>query len=61
MKHAALLTALLLIAVSVTAQDLTHKAPAQKAPIALVHGTVHPVSGDVIDDGYVLFDGGRIA
>ena len=61
MKHAALLTDLLLFAVSVTAQDLTRKAPAQKAPIALVHGTVHTVSGDVIDDGYVLFDGGRIA
>ncbi len=60
MKHAALLTALLLFAVSVTAQDLTRKAPPQKAPVALVHGTVHPVSGDVIDDGYVLFDGGRI-
>ena len=60
MRFTALPAALLLMAVSATAQDLTRKAPAQKAPIALVGGTVHTVSGDVIEDGYVLFDGGRI-
>jgi imidazolonepropionase-like amidohydrolase len=50
---------LLCVAV-VAAQDLTHKAPAQKEPIALVGGTVHPVSGPPIENGYVLFEQGRI-
>jgi imidazolonepropionase-like amidohydrolase len=54
-----LLPAPLLLAVA-AAQDLTPRAPAQSGPIALVHATVHPVSGPSIEDGYVLFDKGRI-
>ncbi|MGP1345389.1 MAG: amidohydrolase family protein [Phycisphaerales bacterium] len=42
------------------AQDLTVRAPAQDRAVLLVGGVVHPVSGDAIDDGWVLFDGGRI-
>ncbi len=35
-------------------------APKQKKPIALVGGTIHTVSGAVIQNGTVLFDKGRI-
>lgn len=34
--------------------------PPQKQPIALVGGTIHPVSGPVIEKGTVLFEKGRI-
>jgi len=43
-----------------TAQDLTHKAPAQKGPIAIVGGTVHPVTAEPIENGAVLFESGII-
>ena len=33
---------------------------AQSKPIALVGGTVHPISGDPIDNGIVLFEKGKI-
>jgi imidazolonepropionase-like amidohydrolase len=35
-------------------------APAQKGPIALVGGTIHPVEGDVIEEGTILFENGKI-
>lgn len=44
----------------VFAQDVVHKAGPQEMPVAIVHATVHTVSGEVIEDGYVFFDGGRI-
>ena len=54
-------TAMLLsLVAAVAAQDLTHKAPAQKGAIAIVGGTVHPVSGPPIENGSVLFRNGRI-
>lgn len=42
------------------AQDLTHKAPPQKGPIAIVGATIHPVSGPDIPDGLIIFEGGHI-
>jgi imidazolonepropionase-like amidohydrolase len=51
---------LLALAAAAAAQDLTPHAPPQEGPIVLVHATVHPVSGPSIDDGYVLFDQGKI-
>jgi len=51
---------LLLLAGAAAAQDLTPRAPPQNGPIAIVHATVHPVSGPSIEDGYVLFDKGKI-
>lgn len=42
------------------AQDLTHKAPAQAAPTAIVGATVHPVSGGAIPDGVVYFNAGKV-
>lgn len=51
---------LLACATAVAAQDLTHKAPEQKEPVALVGGTVHPVSGPPIENAYVLFGQGRL-
>ncbi|MFM9994908.1 MAG: amidohydrolase family protein [Phycisphaerales bacterium] len=52
--------ATLLFATAAHAQDLTIKAPAQSAPIAIVNATVHPVSGPAIEGGHVVFDQGRI-
>lgn len=54
------LAMLLACAAAVAAQDLTPKAPPQEGPIALVGGTVHPVSGPPIENGYVLFEQGRL-
>ena len=51
---------LLVLAAAAAAQDLTPRAPPQNDPIALVHATVHPVSGPALEDGYVLFDKGTI-
>jgi len=50
----------LALAAAAAAQDLTPKAAPQDAPVALVHATVHPVSGPAIADGYVLFEKGRL-
>jgi len=50
----------LLLAAVAAAQDLTPRAAPQSGPIALTHATIHPVSGPSIEDGYVLFDKGRI-
>lgn len=52
--------AALAFAAAAHAQDLTHKAPPQSHPIAIVGATIHTVSGDTISDGYVLFDHGKI-
>jgi imidazolonepropionase-like amidohydrolase len=54
------LAVLLVCAAAAAAQDLTPKAPAQKGAIAIVGGTVHPVSGPPIKNGVVVFDRGII-
>jgi len=57
---------LLLIAVCavVSGQDLLASDPVpaakQKKPIALVGGTIHTVSGDILEKGTVVFDKGKI-
>jgi imidazolonepropionase-like amidohydrolase len=51
---------LLAIAAAAAAQDLTPRAAPQKGAIALAHATVHPIDGPPVEDGYVLFDAGRI-
>jgi hypothetical protein len=35
-------------------------APAQKKPVMLVGGTIHTATGDVIENGIVVFTGGKI-
>ncbi len=35
-------------------------APPQKQPIALTGGTIHPVSGDPIENGTIVFENGKI-
>jgi imidazolonepropionase-like amidohydrolase len=42
------------------AQETIYPAPAQTQTIALVHGTIHTGTGDVIDDGLVVISGGKI-
>lgn len=48
------------LAGSVLGQDLGIKAPAQSRPIVITNATVHTVSGATIENGYVMFDGGKI-
>jgi imidazolonepropionase-like amidohydrolase len=59
-RSATFLLLLLLLAAAAAAQDLTPRAPPQDGPIAIVHATVHPVSGPSVEDGFVLFDEGLI-
>lgn len=55
-------TTLLLLALAALAraQDLTPKAAPQQWPVALVHATIHTVSGDTIENGWIHFARGRI-
>ncbi|MBX3382746.1 MAG: amidohydrolase family protein [Phycisphaeraceae bacterium] len=41
-------------------QDLTIKAPPQRAPIAIINAAIHPVGRDEIGHGYIVFDKGVI-
>lgn len=52
--------ATLLAGASVHAQDLTVRAAPQSKPVCIINGTVHTVSGDVIQGGYVYFVDGVI-
>lgn len=42
------------------AQDLGVKAPPQSRPIVIENATIHTVSGEVIENGFVAFSDGRI-
>lgn len=57
---AAILISALGAAPAALAQDVVHKAPAQSRPVLITGGRVVPVSGPPIENGYVLFDAGRI-
>jgi len=51
---------LALLAAAARAQDLTER-PARAMPsVAITNATIHPVSGPVIERGYVVFAAGRI-
>jgi imidazolonepropionase-like amidohydrolase len=58
--RAAILTALLAFLLVPAAADAQIPAAPQNGPIALVGGTVHPVSGPAIQGGTVVFEGGVI-
>lgn len=61
MKRYFLGLVLLLNAVSALAiADETVPARAQKTPVALVGGTVHPINGSAIEDATIVFDAGKI-
>lgn len=47
------------ICFAAAAQDLTHKAPPQTGPIAIINATIHPVVGDDVQ-GAIVFDRGVI-
>ncbi|HVX49737.1 MAG TPA: amidohydrolase family protein [Chitinophagaceae bacterium] len=42
------------------AQETVYPAPAQSQDIALVHGTIHTATGEVIEDGIINFSKGKI-
>lgn len=50
----------LLVSAPCLAQSAQIPAPPQEKPIAILNATVHPVSGEPIEHGYVLFDKGVI-
>ena len=50
----------LALAGAASAQDLTITAPAQDRPIAITGATIHPVSDEPIENGYIVFEDGRI-
>jgi imidazolonepropionase-like amidohydrolase len=58
--HPRLAGLVLFLSAAASAQDLGIKAPPQAGPIAIVNVTVHPVSGPVIEHGYIAFDRGLI-
>jgi len=43
-----------------SAQDLGHKAPAQNHPVIITDATIHPVSGPVLEHGWIVFEKGTI-
>jgi imidazolonepropionase-like amidohydrolase len=53
--------AVLCAAAGAMAQDLTPAAPPQRQPIAIVGGTIHTVTGETIEGGYLLIEDGIIA
>ena len=57
---AVFLAGIALLAASAAPQDLAPKAAPQDRPIALVNATIHPVSGEVVENGYLLFEAGII-
>jgi imidazolonepropionase-like amidohydrolase len=59
MKHLFFLLALLAPCLDVRASDIV-PGPPQTKPIALVGGTVYPVSGEPIENGIVIFEDGKI-
>lgn len=54
------ITTMALAATAAHAQDLTHTAAEQDHPIYISGATVHTATGDVIEDGLVGFNEGRI-
>lgn len=42
------------------AQDLGHKAPPQEHTVYITGATIHPVAGDPIENGSIVFEDGRI-
>jgi imidazolonepropionase-like amidohydrolase len=42
------------------AQENMHPSPAQSETIALIHGVIHVGNGQVIEDGMIVFSGGKI-
>ncbi len=50
----------LLLSLPTHAQDLVHKAPPQRMPIAIIGGTVHTGDGRVLEDAWIQIRNGRI-
>jgi imidazolonepropionase-like amidohydrolase len=48
------------VAGAASGQDLGHKAPPQAKPVMIYNATIHPVSGEPIKDGFVMFTAGKI-
>lgn len=55
-----LLQVALLFSLTASAQENMHPSPAQTGTIALVNGIIHVGNGQVIDNGMIVFSGGKI-
>lgn len=51
---------MLAFAVTGKGQETIYPAPAQTQTIALVHGTIHTGTGEIIEDGIVVISGGKV-
>jgi len=60
MKKILLLFIITAVLAKSQAQETIYPAPAQTQTIALVHGSVHTGTGEVIEDGLVVVSGGKI-
>ncbi|HED54232.1 MAG TPA: hypothetical protein ENJ00_08530 [Phycisphaerales bacterium] len=60
MNIKSIIAAAVLAASSAGAQDLTPKAAPETTPIAIINATIHPMTSEPIEQGYVLFDHGVI-
>ncbi len=56
----AAIASLATIACGAIAQDLTHKAPPQRQAVCITNATIHPISGPVIERGFIVFAEGKI-
>ncbi len=50
----------ILIALNAAAQENMHPSPAQAAPVVIKNATIHIGNGSVLNNGYVVFDKGKI-
>ena len=60
MKKIKILTAILISFVSAQSQETIYPAPAQSQTIALIHATIHIGNGNIINDGMIVFNDGKI-
>lgn len=60
MKKISIIFSSLLIASVAQAQETVYPAKPQKGPVAIVHGTIHTGTGQVIENGTIVFEAGKI-
>jgi imidazolonepropionase-like amidohydrolase len=59
-RYSQFLALLMVTSNAIIVADETMPGKAQKTPIALVGGTVHPINGPAIEDATIVFDAGKI-
>jgi len=60
MRHLTILSCILLASGSLSAQSRQIPSAVESDPVLLAGGTIHPVSGPPLEDGWIAFEDGRI-